>query len=168
VSFASRSWLGVAVVALHNLEEAATAPIWLQRRGPDVLERFGVVPFASEPARLYAGLAVVTLIAAAWVGLASRGSPRSIAVHSLVGLFSMWCVNAFVPHLLGSVWFREYTPGVVSAVGLVIPYGVWYFRRALVDGWVSRNSLAVTCAVGAVLYVPALQAVMAVLQHAGF
>ena len=168
MSFASRSWLGVAVLALHNLEEAATAPAWLQRRGPYLLERLGVVPFAGEPARLYAGLAVVTLIAAAWVGLASRASPRSLAVHSVVGLFSMLFVNAFVPHLVGSVWFREYTPGVVSAIGLVIPYGVWFFRRALVDGWVSRNSLAVTCAVGAVLYGPALQAVMAVLQHTSF
>jgi Protein of unknown function with HXXEE motif len=156
MSLPGRSWLGVVVIAAHNAEEALTAPTWLQPRLPELLQRFGVVPLAVDAERLYVGLALVTLFTAGWVALASPAAPRSLAVHSLIALYAIFFVNAFIPHVAGSVLLGGYTPGVFSAVALVVPYCLWYFKRALSEHWVGGVGFVAAFAVGGVLYFPAV------------
>ena len=163
--FTARSWLGVAVIAAHNLEEALTAPGWLQPRLPQLRERFGVAPLAAEPERFYTGLILVVVVAAGWVAMASRAAPRTLAVHSLIVLYGMFLVNAFVPHLTASFILREYTPGVLTAALLVIPYCVWYFTRALVEGLVGRAGFVAAASAAIVLYVPLLLTLMGLVNR---
>jgi hypothetical protein len=156
MSFTARSWLGVVVIAAHNAEEALTAPAWLPPRLPELQQRFGVVPMAADAERLYLGLTVVTLFAAGWVALAGRAAPRSLAAHSLIALYAIFFVNAFIPHMVGSLLLGGYTPGVLSAAALVVPYCLWYFRQALSERWVGGAGFAAAFATGAVLYVAAM------------
>ena len=160
MSLQGRSWLGVAVIAAHNAEEALTAPTWLQPRLPELLQRFGIAPLAVDAERLYVGLTLVTLFAAAWVALASRAAPRSLAVHSLITLYAIFLVNAFIPHMAGAVLLGGYTPGLFSAVVCVVPYCLWYFNRALSEHWVGGVGFVAAFAVGGVLYVPAVWALL--------
>jgi hypothetical protein len=143
-------------MAAHNAEEALTAPTWLQPRLPELQQRFGVVPLAVDAERLYVGLALVTFVTAGWVALASRAAPRSLAVHSLIALYAIFFLNAFIPHVTGSVLLGGYTPGVFSAVALVVPYCLWYFKRALSEHLVDGVGFMSAFTVGAVLYVPAV------------
>jgi hypothetical protein len=156
MSLPGRSWVGVGVIAAHNAEEALTAPTWLEPRLPELLQRFGMVPLAVDAERLYVGLTLVTLVAAGWVAVASRAAPRSVAVHSLIALYAIFFVNALFPHVAGSVLLGGYTPGVLSAVALVVPYCLWYFRRALSERWVGGGGFVAAFAVGGVLYGPAV------------
>jgi len=39
--------------------------------------------------------------------------------------------NAFVPHIASTLRFRMYSPGVVTALLITIPFSFYLFRRAL-------------------------------------
>ena len=46
--------------------------------------------------------------------------------------------NAFVPHIATTIRFRIYSPGVISAVLLMLPFSFYLFRRAFEEsilGW---------------------------------
>ena len=148
-------WLGVAVVALHNLEEALTGRTWLLHHGGALKARIGVEPPSIPSLILYTALLVVTIGPAAWVLLAYRSRPKSIGAYSLVVLFGMFFTNAFVPHLAGAIALRGYVPGVLTAVVLVIPYFYWF----AVDGLRSQRftwlGLLLALAVAVVIYVVA-------------
>ena len=162
VTFPRAAWCGVAVVALHNAEEALTIPTWLPPRLAKLEVEFRIQPWAADSGRLYWGLVAATLIPAIWVAIASRGAPRSIGAYSIIVLYGVFFANAFVPHLLGTVLLASYVPGAVTAGLLVVPYTVWLARRAVVDGYVTKPGLAVALLVAASLYFPALQAVLGV------
>jgi hypothetical protein len=154
-----RSWVGVAVIVVHNLEEGLTAPAWLSPRLGELSQRFGIVPLAADAERFYVGLTIVTLASALWVAIASRGAPHSARVVSLMTLFGIFLINAFVPHIAGTIILREYVPGVISAVGLVGPFCAWHFNNAVAERWVDGRELAVALGLAVVFYVPAFWAI---------
>jgi Protein of unknown function with HXXEE motif len=162
VTFPRVAWCGVAVVALHNAEEALTIPTWLPPRLARLEAEFRIQPLAVDSAQLYWGLAVATLIPIFWVAVASRGGPRSIGAYSIVVLYGVFLANALVPHLLGTVLLASYVPGAVTAGLLVVPFTVWLARRGVVDGYVSKTGLAVALLFAASLYFPALRALLGV------
>jgi hypothetical protein len=41
--------------------------------------------------------------------------------------------NAFVPHLLTTIRFRLYSPGVISALLITLPFSFYLFHRALTE-----------------------------------
>src|SRR5687768_7188672 len=71
-SFAPLCWLGFAIILLHNLEEALTAPAWVAEHAPELQARFGLerIPAGNRPA-LYTNLLVLTLIILVWIAVAS-------------------------------------------------------------------------------------------------
>jgi Protein of unknown function with HXXEE motif len=85
----------------------------------------------------------------------------SLPRRSWLGVVVMAAHNAeeacaFIPHVTGSVLLGGYTPGVFSAVAMVVPYCLWYFKRALSEQWVGGAGFVAAFAVGAVLYAPAV------------
>ena len=160
--FRRAAWCGVAVVALHNAEEALTIPAWLPPRLSTLAADFGIRPFAVDVERLYAGLLMATVVPLAWVAFAVRSAPRSTGAHSIFVLYGVFCANAFVPHLLGVLLLREYVPGAITAGLLVVPYTAWLSRRALVERYVSRRGLIVALGVAITAYVPACVALLRV------
>jgi uncharacterized membrane protein YqaE (UPF0057 family) len=65
----------------------------------------------------------------------------------------MFFVHAF-GHLLQSFLLRKYVPGVITALLVVIPYGLIMFGRLMGEGTVSGSGLIGCCAVGAILFLP--------------
>jgi uncharacterized protein with HXXEE motif len=160
VTFPRLAWSGLAVVALHNAEEALTLPSWIALHRAQLETEFHLRPLAAEPARLYVGLVLVTVIPAVWVALASRAAPRSLGAYSILVLYGIFLANAFVPHLLGSVLLGGYVPGAVTAGLLVVPFTAWLARRSVIDGYASRRGLIAALLLAAVLYLPALGALL--------
>jgi len=151
------SWLGFAVIALHNLEEAITAPDWLAVHAPELQARFGLerIPAANAGA-FHTSLTVLTVVILVWIAIASRSRERSFGVYSIVFLFAVFFCNALVPHVAGAVVFRSYVPGVWTAVLLVIPFFLLWSIRAFREGWVGGTGFAVTVAVAAAFYLLAV------------
>lgn len=160
MTFPALAWRGIAVVALHNAEEALTIPTWLPPRLAQLEAQFGIQPLAADPGRLYLGLALATLIPALWVAMACRSAPRSAGAYSILVLYGIFFANALVPHLLGALLLASYVPGVVTAGALVVPFGVWLACRAVVEGYASTSGLVVALVVAVALYFPALAALL--------
>jgi len=145
----------MAVVALHNAEEALTIPTWLPPRLAQLERQFHIQPLAADPARLYVGLLLATLIPAIWVAFASRTAPRRLGAYSILVLYGVFLANAFVPHLAGALLLGGYVPGVITAGLLVLPFTVWLSCRAVMDGYASRQGVVVALLAAVLLYLPA-------------
>lgn len=155
---------GLAVVALHNAEEALTIPTWLPPRLARLQVEFGIQPLAADVGRLYVGLVVVTLVPAFWVAIASLGAPRSAGAYSILVLYGVFLANALVPHLLGVVLLASYVPGAVTAGVLVVPFVLMLARRAVRDAYASMPGVLVALLGGAAVYLPALWTLLGVPQ----
>ena len=151
--FARLVWAVPLVILLHNTEEALTMPRWAAEHLPAVLQAFSIhlsrVPTADE---LYAALAMGTFMPILIALLAYWNGPRTLALYLLSGIQGIMLANAFVPHLVGTIILRRYTPGVVTAVLVVIPFSILWFRRILERGFAERRPLMISIVVGAVVY----------------
>lgn len=160
MTFPRLAWWGLAVVALHNLEEALTLPAWFARHRAQLEAEFQIRPLAAEPARLFVGLVLVTVIPAIWVALASRAAPRSAGAYSILVLYGVFLANAVVPHLSGAVLLRGYVPGVLTAGLLVVPFTAWLVRRSWTDGYATKRGAALALTAAVLLYLPGLWALL--------
>lgn len=143
-SYRSVQRLLPAVIALHNAEEALTAPAYLPRVGeyvrrvPALLDA-GVVP--PSLTQLYIALVIVTIVPVLMIGWATSG-PGSVAKREVVAVVAgalLW--NVLLPHLLAMVAFRGYAPGGLTAVVVNLPFCVYFFRRSSRDGILTRGEM---------------------------
>jgi hypothetical protein len=160
MTFRQAAWWGLAVIALHNGEEALTIPTWLPPRLAQLEAQFGVRPLAADVDQLYFSLGAATLVPALWVAAAAQSAPRSIGVYSIIVLYGVFFANALVPHLLGTTLLGTYVPGVITAGALVIPFTIWLCYRARVEDDVSTRGLVIALLVAVAIYVPALSALL--------
>jgi hypothetical protein len=152
------AWLALALVLLHNSEEALAFRDSLPRIPallPEPLSRIAAA--LSYPTMLLA-LAVVSVVAAivAVAVVLRPGSPR--ASWALLVLEAVMGMNA-IAHLASAVFvFGGYAPGLVTAVLLNAPFAIWCFRRARRERWVGTTALMATVPVALVLHGPVLVA----------
>jgi hypothetical protein len=146
-------WAVPLAIAIHNTEEALTMPGWAAEHLPAVAQLFSVhisrVPTADE---FYGALAMGTLVPALIAFIAFLSGPRTLPLYLLAGIQGIMLTNAFVPHLIGTIILRRYTPGVVTAVLVIIPFSVFWFRRVLQRGFADRRPLIISIVVGAFVY----------------
>jgi hypothetical protein len=141
------------VIAIHNAEEAATMPAWMEAHMPDALARLGLPPLQPPTReRLYAGLVAVTVVPGVLLAAAALGRPRGAAAHAGLAVIGVFVWNALVPHLALTVALGAYFPGVLSAALLILPCGVVTYRRAVTGGYASRTGAALALLSAAVLY----------------
>ncbi len=112
-----RTWLHLfpVVVAIHDVEELLTMPRFAREHTSRVLPRLDLY----EPRTLtIAMIQIQMLVTGAACADLARGSRATRAtVSALVGAFLL---NG-VMHVGLSAWLRRYTPGLASAVLVVIP-----------------------------------------------
>ena len=137
--------LAPIVFAIHNAEEAPGMAAWSAslpgRFHPRVTRgQFGIAVLA---------LTIVMACTAAWAWVAPGwGAP----LWTLMAFQAAVALNAVVPHLAMLVRLRRYNPGVWTAALLVIPFSVWFFREAAMEGMVgSRGLIALGLAAPAVM-----------------
>jgi len=57
----------------------------------------------------------------------------------VLGIQAILLFNAFVPHIAATIRFRMYSPGVVTAILITLPFSFYLFRRALNENVLSWN-----------------------------
>ena len=145
-------WAGPAVFLLHDAEEILTVESWIRAHRtelPAAVQPFATVTtgqFALAVALLFAGVLAAALHA---VRRARRGR------GSLLFLLVAGALTANgLTHLAQAAYFRGYTPGVVTAFLLVLPYGYLLGTRLLATELASRRALVGAIAAGAVAQIP--------------
>ncbi|MGR6921752.1 HXXEE domain-containing protein [[Actinomadura] parvosata] len=122
------AWGLLAAWAVHDAEELATMARWTRAARPRLEERFPRVPWERmEMSRAHASVAVGLMggVMATASALGARTGGRSAVFQAALAGFGAHGVV----HLAQAALFRGYTPGVVTAPAVVIPYAVWAWRR---------------------------------------
>ena len=145
-------WMAPAVFLLHDAEEILTFASWFRAHRtvlPTVLQPLADVTtgqFATGVLVLFAGFTAVAAHAAERARRGRAAVPFLLASGALVA-------NGFT-HLAHAAYFRGYTPGVVTALALVLPYGYVLGRRLQASGLITSRGWAATIVAGAAAQVP--------------
>ncbi|MBW6438477.1 HXXEE domain-containing protein [Actinoplanes hulinensis] len=142
-----------AVWAVHDVEEVLTATWWSGRTTPRLLADGWpsalVESIGSTTPRFALAAAVVGVVVLSAAIRGARTGGRSPFFRAALLVFG-W--HGAV-HIGQAIALRDYVPGLVTAVTLVIPYSIWAWRRlppALLPGRiiavVAFAAIAVTAA----------------------
>jgi len=150
------AWIALALITLHNAEEALAFRTLLPRVPSLLPEPFSSIAAGLDYPTMLLALAVVTLVAAI-VALATVIRPNSPrALWALLTLEAVMAINA-VAHVASALFvFAGYGPGLLTALLLNAPFAIWCFRRARRERWVSTPALLATVPAALVLHGPAL------------
>jgi len=130
MSFEKLQCLFPVAVLLHNAEEGIEFPAWWLRHANQI-------PSHPTPIVARTALAALTLAAFGVTYLSQRKGKQSVSAYLLFGAIITLLANVFIPHIPASLKFREYTPGIVTAVFINLPLMSVLAIRAVREGWVS-------------------------------
>jgi hypothetical protein len=137
-------WVPTIALVVHVVEELPRFPAWATRH------------FGATSRAWYVYSHVLLLVAFAVVSAeAHADGPGSR--WALVGLACQWilAVNALF-HVVTTLWFREYSPGVVTGVLGVLPATVYMHSRAVPSGLFPSTQVAFAIGLGAVISAAAI------------
>jgi hypothetical protein len=146
-------WLGPVAFLVHDAEEVLVFEPWMRRHGGalpapvrPLVAAMDTRQFAAAVLALLAGYLVASALGVQALRAGRRPWPYLVVTGAFVG-------NGLT-HLLQAVVFGGYTPGVITAAVVSLPYG-WVAGQTLVaDGVVSRRHLVALIVAGVVLQVP--------------
>lgn len=138
---ATVTWGLLAAWAVHDAEELATMAGWLRAARPELERRFPQVPWARlEVSQAHVNVAI-GLMGAVVAGAAAAGARtggRSPAFQAVLAGFGIHGLM----HLGQAALARGYTPGVVTAPLVVLPFTAWAWRRLKAEGVQVRGGAA--------------------------
>jgi hypothetical protein len=131
-SFDGLLWLVPIFFMPHNLEEAPSMERWSKRLPLKIHPQVTTRQFGIAVTLLTLGVFLITF-------LEINYWHRSTGYLLILGIQAILLFNAFVPHILSTIAFRMYSPGVVSAVLLTLPFSYYLFQRAFAENILSWN-----------------------------
>lgn len=116
-------WLVPTFLAIHNIEEAPGMERW-SRRLPLKL------PFTITTRQFIIAVTLLTLagFVVTYFGVEIVASQTGYLI--VLGIQAIMLFNAFVPHIAATIRFRIYSPGILTAVLITLPFSFYLFRRA--------------------------------------
>lgn len=126
-SFTQLLWFVPIFFALHNIEEAPFMADWTKK-----------LPVKIHPVvsrrQFIAAVALLTLVGFLLTFLGITKIPQPIGYLIVLEIQMSMAFNAIIPHLLSTLRFRMYSPGIVTAVLINLPFSFYLFQRALAEG----------------------------------
>ena len=145
-------WAGPAAFVIHDAEEVATIGPWLKLHRSQLPE-----PVQSLMNITTREFAIAVVVLALGFTLAAAHGAKS-AHHKRLSIPFLLIAGAFVAngltHVLQAAAVRGYAPGIVTAVFLVLPYGVGLERSLVTSHLATRRTCLLALAAGVVLQVP--------------
>ena len=132
-------WFILASLAAHVIEELPHFPEWATRY-------FGTTTTS------YYILSHIPLLMGVFF-IVYRGSKgRKNGIWISLAVLVQWALFANgLFHLTTTIMFGEYSPGVVTALVLYIPFTIYFLKRVMREGYLSYTRLVSSCVGGTVL-----------------
>jgi hypothetical protein len=144
LSDASLLWIPCVVFVVHVLEEVPRFPAWATKHFAPMSRAW----FVYSHVPLLAGIIYVCAQAQA----AAPGSGWVLFAFAL-----QWALGINVLFHVGTtIWFREYSPGLVTALLVVLPATIYLHNRVVAEGLLTDAQIRIAIAVGAVVSVAAV------------
>jgi hypothetical protein len=126
LSFDRLLWIVPIFFMLHNLEEAPFMAGWSKR-----------IPLKIHPnitTRQFAiAVTFLTLAGFSLTYFALIVLQESTGYLLILGIQAILLFNAFIPHIGTTIRFRMYSPGVITAIIITLPFSFYLFRRAFAE-----------------------------------
>lgn len=140
ISFDRLLWLVPMFFALHNLEEAPFMESWSKRLPLKIHPNVTTRQFSIAVTFLtITGFLITYLEINYW--------HPSTGYLLILGIQAILLFNAFLPHILATVAFRMYSPGVITAVLLTLPFSYYLFHRAINENVLTWNQFWILVAI---------------------
>lgn len=130
LSFEHLLWLVPVFFALHNLEEAPLMEQWSKRLPLKLPVSYTTRQFVVAVIILTFGGFLITYYS---VGVLHNATGYLLVLGIQATLF----FNAFIPHIGSTIRFRLYSPGVVTATLITVPFSIYLCQRALVENMIT-------------------------------
>jgi hypothetical protein len=116
-------WLVPIFLTIHNLEEAPFMESWYKRLPMKI-------PLAITTRQFVIAVTFITLagFVLTYVGVEYLANQTGYLL--VLGMQAILLFNAFVPHIATTIRFRVYSPGVITAILVMLPFSFYLFRRA--------------------------------------
>jgi hypothetical protein len=142
-----------ATLVLHTTEEYLTFPVYLSSANR-LLRLLPPSELLQNPQSLRVALVIATVLPLAVIAWAIL-RPRRALLVSVLFLECILLVNAGW-HIFAA-WVRSgYAPGVITAVMINLPFGVYVLRRAVKEQWIPSRTVWQLIGIALLLHIAAL------------
>lgn len=151
-------WLFPIIFAIHDFEEIIVVEKWITKNKQDLVhklpkraknffeknfamktDQFSIVVFAEF---IIISLATLFVFLNGFTGFYK---------WFYLGLFAVLFLHSFT-HIGQAILLRRYTPGVITSIFLLIPYGLWFYKVVLHKNMISYSDIWISIPVGTVLF----------------
>jgi hypothetical protein len=140
LSFDRLLWLVPIFLALHNLEEAPFMEGWSKQLPLKIHPNVTTRQFSIAVTFLtIAGFLITFLEINYWHHATGYGL--------ILGIQAILLFNAFLPHIISTIAFRMYSPGVITGVLLTLPFSYYLFHRAINENVLSWDQFWILLAI---------------------
>jgi hypothetical protein len=125
-------WLVPVFLTIHNIEEAPFMETWYKRLPMKL-------PLTITTRQFLIAVTFITIAGfiITYLGVEYLANPTGYLL--VLGMQAILLFNAFVPHLATTIRFRMYSPGVITAVLIMLPFSFYLFRRAFEENILTWN-----------------------------
>lgn len=153
-AFLSRSavlaLIGITL-AMHNTEEYFAFPLFFKSLGRQLSGWLPAPALRHSVTNLHVALILATVLPGIFIVWAIFSRRQWLLIAALL-VEAVLLVNAFA-HSLAAVLRGGYVPGLITAVLINLPFGLYVFRRAVKDGWIRASVAWQLIGVAVVLHV---------------
>jgi hypothetical protein len=151
-------WLFPIIFAIHDFEEIIVVEKWVAKNKEDLLSKlprraasFFEKNFAMKTNQFSIVVYVeFVLISIATVCVFHFGF-NGLCKWFYLGLYAVLFFHSFT-HIGQAIVFRRYTPGVLTSIFLLIPYGIWFYKVLLNSEIISYGDILLSLPIGILLF----------------
>jgi hypothetical protein len=147
-----------ATLVVHATEEYLTFPAYLSSANRS-LRLLPPPEFLQNPQSLRVALVMAAVLPLALITWAIL-RPRKALLVSVLFLECILLVNAGW-HIFAACVRGGYAPGVITAVTINLPFGVYVLRRAVKEHWIPSRTVWQLVGIALVLHIAALGSLLA-------
>jgi hypothetical protein len=125
------------LLALHNLEEAATMPFYFDAFSAQLPSVARTLIGEVRPWQFYLVLALITILPFVFLAIPTWGVSQSPSTGLLLVVQLIAAINTLA-HVARAAQLHGYTPGLISGLVLNLPFSFYLLGRAWRERWVRR------------------------------